>query len=122
MKMKNTALVCAAIVSFALIAPQAPASRFDSQYETHPLKVLGYGFHAVGQGLSWVIFRPIHWLVSQDNMDVVFGHKAHATEEDTHFIWEHGDYSPSIARERAERGAVTSGASSAASTRPTAKK
>lgn len=119
---KKTALVCAAVLSFALIAPQAPASRYDTQYETHPLKVIGYGFHAIGQGLSWAIFRPIHWLVSRDNLDVVFGHKTHMSEDGTEFLWEHGDYSPSIARERAARGATTSGASSAASTRPTTQK
>ncbi len=106
-----------------LLAPAANASRYDNQYETHPLKVVGYALHAVGQGMNWLVFRPIHWVVSRNNLDVVFGHKTDVREDGTEFLWEHGDYSPSIARERADRDSGASGAKSGStSTRPAARK
>ena len=41
--------------------------------------------HPVGYALEWAIFRPIHWVVAQPNLEKVFGHVSHdeyAYEED----------------------------------------
>ncbi len=115
--------VAAVALGITLLAPAANAARYHNDYETHPLKVVGYVFHAVGEGASWLIFRPIHWVVTRNNLDVVFGHKTDVREDGTEFLWEHGDYSPSIARERADRDSGAAGAKSGqTSTRPAARK
>jgi len=121
---KHVLVAAAAVVAMTFAVPPASASRYDNQVDTHPLKVVGYGFHAVGEGLSWAIFRPIHWVVTRDCFDIVFGHKADVLEDGTEFLWEHGDYSPSIMVERRDRDnrGSKSAAKKPASTRPATRK
>lgn len=42
--------------------------------ESHPFRVLAYLLNPVGVALEWVIFRPLHWVVSQPNTAPIFGH------------------------------------------------
>lgn len=51
----------------------------DSQ--SHPLRVAAYLLHPVGYGLEWLIFRPIHWVVSKPSLIRVFGHDCHEGDE-----------------------------------------
>lgn len=44
--------------------------------------------------------RPIHWFASQPNLDIIHGHQPSVREDGTYFEWVHGDYTPSIAKER----------------------
>ena len=96
---KKIAAAFLAIAFVALAVTPARASRYDDTEETHPLKVVGYAVHGAGEILSFVVFRPIHWIVSMPYLDVFFGHKAHANEAGCPFEYLHGDYSPSIAAE-----------------------
>jgi hypothetical protein len=47
----------------------------DSQ--SHPLRVAAYFINPVGYGLEWLIFRPMHWVVSRPSLINVFGHDCH---------------------------------------------
>jgi hypothetical protein len=95
----------AGIIAAALMAVALPASahRYDRTSGMHMLRIVAPFGHAVGIGLEYAITRPMHWLISRDNLDIVFGHKAHVSEDGTYFEWTHGDYSPSIAVERANK-------------------
>jgi hypothetical protein len=89
-------------VACLLIAVPASAHRFDrSSY--HPMRVVAYVLHPVGIAAEYVIARPIHYVVSQPDLDIIFGHQAYLNDEGTYFEWLHGDYEPSIKVEKRER-------------------
>ena len=52
----------------------------------HPLRYLAYLTHPFGMACEYLITRPIHWVVSQPDLDKVFGHVP--TEYDIFFVWE----------------------------------
>lgn len=79
----------------------ASADRYNRDYSGHPLQIISYPVHAVGIGLEYLVTRPIHYLVSRDNADILFGHYAQAKDDGTYFEWTHGDLKPSVAVERA---------------------
>jgi len=47
----------------------------DSQ--SHPLRLLAYIVHPVGYTLEWLVTRPFHELVSQPDLEPIFGHTSH---------------------------------------------
>jgi hypothetical protein len=47
----------------------------DSQ--AHPLRIAAYLVHPVGFAAEWLIARPIHFLVSQPELEPIFGHGPH---------------------------------------------
>jgi hypothetical protein len=82
-------LLAVLMVVFALSAPGVasaaePVDAYDDS-QSHPFRIIGYIVHPVGYALEWAIFRPIHWVVAQPNLEKVFGHVSHdeyAYEED----------------------------------------
>jgi hypothetical protein len=101
--MKKNALVAAlAIAAAAMLAVPAAAHRYDRTHD-HPLRLVGYALHPVGVAAEFAIIRPIHWIVSQPDLDIIFGHRAYLNDEGTHFEWLHGDRTPSIKIEQRNR-------------------
>ena len=100
----------AAIALVALGSTTAHADRYQRGRNDNPLRLIGYALYPVGLAAEYLVMRPIHWVVSQPHLDVVFGHKATLKEEGAYFEWGHGDYSPSIAEEIRERDAATAAA------------
>jgi hypothetical protein len=49
----------------------------DSQ--SHPLRLLAYAVNPIGFALEWLVMRPIHFVVSQEELEPVFGHTPHET-------------------------------------------
>jgi hypothetical protein len=47
----------------------------DSQ--AHPLRIAAYAVHPIGYALEWLVTRPIHAIVSQPELERVFGHQSH---------------------------------------------
>jgi len=47
----------------------------DSQ--SHPLRLVAYLLNPVGFATEWLIMRPIHFAVSQPQLERVFGHTPH---------------------------------------------
>lgn len=62
-------------------APGTPAHDYDRHYDNHPLRILSYPLHAVGIAAEYTFMRPLHWLVSQEHWDVIFGHEASVDDE-----------------------------------------
>ncbi len=52
----------------------------------NPLRIVAYLVHPFGMALEYAITRPIHWVVSQPDLDKVFGHVP--GEYDIFFVWE----------------------------------
>lgn len=99
---KRIATVLLVLGVLAMALP-ASAHRYDRTTDGHPLQWVGWAGHAIGIGLEYAIARPLHWVVSRNDLDIVFGHEVYASDEGTYFEWVHGDYSPSIKKERMER-------------------
>ncbi len=93
----------AGLLSAALVGMTLPAvaHRYDRQHDTHLLRPMAYVAHSVGILVEYTVMRPIHWAVSRDELDIVFGHQASVNDDGTYFEWVHGDYEPSIAVDRA---------------------
>jgi len=45
--------------------------------ESNPLRVAAYVIYPVGYALEWLIFRPLHYVVSRPELEPVFGHRPH---------------------------------------------
>jgi len=48
----------------------------DSQ--SHPLRIVAYALHPVGFLAEWLITRPLHRIVSQEDAQPIFGYTPHA--------------------------------------------
>lgn len=67
--------VVAVVAVVFLTAPLATANDYYDDFEdTHPLRLVSYPVHAAGYVLEWLVTRPIHVLVSQRDLEPVFGH------------------------------------------------
>lgn len=88
------------MIAIAAMAVPASADRYRRSTNDNPFRIVGYALHPVGLLIEYSIMRPIHWVVSQPDLDIVFGHQPAPQDDGTYFEWVHGDYSPSIAEER----------------------
>ena len=80
--MRSTVALLALVtwLSTSGVASAARDEYEDSQ--SHPLRVAAYLVHPVGFVLEWVIFRPLHAVVSASpETEKVFGHTPHGTDE-----------------------------------------
>jgi hypothetical protein len=67
-------LLLLAIVSLPLRATAHDAYD-DSQ--SNPFRLVAYAISPIGFALEWLVTRPIHFLVSQPELERVFGHTPH---------------------------------------------
>ncbi|MCL5271639.1 MAG: hypothetical protein M1457_14040 [bacterium] len=82
-------LLVAALLATALLALPARAGaheyvRGDSDY---PLRYIAYALHPFGIAVEYTVLRPIHWVVSQPDLDIVFGHEPTPDESKNYFEW-----------------------------------
>ncbi len=67
--------VFAVTAALVLTLPlSAYSGEYDDFEDSHPLRIIAYPVHAIGYTLEWLITRPIHALVSQPDLEPVFGH------------------------------------------------
>jgi hypothetical protein len=62
-------------VGFLLSATPVVADEFDDDTAGHPLRIVAYVLHPIGVAVEYLLFRPAHWLVSQEPMKTLFGHE-----------------------------------------------
>ena len=67
-----------ALVAILIGAP-AVARAHDAydDSEANPLRLVAYAMYPVGFALEWLVTRPIHFAVSQPQLEPVFGHVPH---------------------------------------------
>lgn len=71
---KNMAV--AAVVGVFLTGPAlAYYDEYDDYEDAHPLRLVAYPIHAAGYAIEWLVARPIHALVSQPELEPIFGHR-----------------------------------------------
>ncbi len=71
-------LAAFALAATLLVAPSAARAHdaYDDS-ESNPLRLAAYGLHPIGFVLEWVAMRPLHFLVSNRQLEPVFGHVPH---------------------------------------------
>ena len=75
--------VVAAVAVVFLTAPLAMAGDYYNDFEdTHPLRIASYPVHAAGYVIEWLAARPLHVLMSQRDLEPVFGHNKHPFDFD----------------------------------------
>lgn len=97
---RKTALAFLAAFTIVAMATPLQADRYDRTHNGHPLRLVAYILHPVGMAIEYGFVRPIHWVVSQNELDVLFGHQPHIMEDGTYFEYLHGDYTPTIGEKR----------------------
>ena len=103
--------VVAVVAVVFLTAPLATANDYYDDFEdTHPLRLVSYPLHAAGYVLEWLVTRPIHALVSQRDLEPVFGHNMHAFDFEEQ-MRQVGGTAPSLQMAAPPAPVVDSGAS-----------
>ena len=59
----------------ATTAPPAAADGYDPEMAGHPLRIIAYVLHPVGVVIDYLLMRPAHWLISQEPIQTLVGHK-----------------------------------------------
>ncbi len=67
-----------AIVGLSLALLLAGLADDYDDTQSHPLRIAAYLLHPVGFTAEWLIFRPLHYLVSRPGLERVFGHRPHS--------------------------------------------
>jgi hypothetical protein len=70
-----SSLALAAILIGAPTVVRAHDMYDDS--ESNPLRIAAYGLNPVGWGLEWLLMRPMHFVVSNPQLERIFGHVPH---------------------------------------------
>jgi hypothetical protein len=67
------------VLGAALVGAPGAARAHDAydDSESHPLRLIAYAVNPIGWGLEWLIMRPIHFVVSNPQLEPVFGHVPH---------------------------------------------
>ncbi|MFQ5664888.1 MAG: hypothetical protein ACE5I7_00500 [Candidatus Binatia bacterium] len=72
--------IAAALLAVTLACAAGPAAAVSDEYDdtqSHPLRVAAYLLNPIGYTAEWLIFRPLHYLVSRPSLEKFFGHRPH---------------------------------------------
>jgi hypothetical protein len=71
-------LISLALATTVIAAPlTARAHDAYDDSESHPLRLAAYAVSPVGFALEWLVTRPIHFVVSNPQLERIFGHVPH---------------------------------------------
>lgn len=86
--MKKYLALAGLALGLFLLPATADAHVYDRDDSDHPLRYVAYALHPIGIAIEYGVLRQIHWIVSQPDWDVIFGHEAYPEkEQDTYFEW-----------------------------------
>ena len=75
--MRKVMMLAAATALVGMMnATPAVADEYDD-LQSHPLRMLAYIVHPVGFAAEWLLTRPFHEVVSQPDLEPIFGHHTH---------------------------------------------
>ena len=75
MKLARLFLICGLLTALTAVPVRAMDDYDDSQ--SNPLRLAAYLLHPVGFVAEWLVLRPFHRIVAQDDMEAIFGHVPH---------------------------------------------
>jgi hypothetical protein len=74
---KRSFVLAIALTALVAVAPAARAHDAYDDSEANPLRIVAYAINPIGFALEWLVTRPIHMVVSQPQLEPVFGHVPH---------------------------------------------
>ena len=77
--MKHLLIALVAAVGLVMVPATGRAHDAYDDTQSHPLRLIAYAVHPIGYGIEWLVMRPIHFLVSQPNLEKITGHTPHET-------------------------------------------
>lgn len=72
--------IAAGLLAMTLAFTAGPAFAVSDAYDdsqSNPLRVAAYLIYPIGFTAEWLIFRPLHYVVSRPYLEQVFGHSSH---------------------------------------------
>lgn len=83
-------LIALTVLGVAALWPTtAQAHTYDRDDSEHPLRYMAYVVYPFGIAAEYLVLRPIHWVVSQPHLDVLFGHEVQPREDSKEYMdWE----------------------------------
>jgi len=75
MKLGRIFVVAGLLVALVAL-PARAVDRYDDS-QANPLRLAAYLVHPIGFLAEWLVTRPFHRIVSQDDLEPVFGHIPH---------------------------------------------
>lgn len=87
--MKKTLIATLFALALTALPTVSQAHVYDRENSDYPLRYVAYALYPIGMAVEYGILRPIHWIVSRPNLDILFGHEPNREEEEgTYFEWE----------------------------------
>lgn len=75
--MKRIVLALGVVGCLGLMPTGALAHDAYDDSQSHPLRIAAYLVNPIGFAVEWLVTRPFHFMVSQPQLEPVFGHTAH---------------------------------------------
>lgn len=74
-----TRLFVVGALAVGLVLGAVPARAHDhyDDSQSHPLRLAAYAVHPAGWAFEWLVTKPVHFLVSQKELESIFGHHPH---------------------------------------------
>ena len=72
--------IAAGLLAMVLGFTAGPAAASPDAYDdsqSYPLRVAAYLIYPIGFTAEWLVFRPLHYVVSRPYLEPVFGHVSH---------------------------------------------
>ena len=92
MKLLIGTLAVAAVLAGMPVRASAHDIYDDSQ--SHPLRIIAYAVNPIGAALEWIVMRPMHFLVSDPQLEPLFGHTPHEDPFSTYKSYDGYDAEP----------------------------
>lgn len=75
--MKRLLTTLAVVACLAGLPARGLAHDAYDDSQAHPLRIAAFMVSPLGFAAEWLITRPIHFLVSQPQLEPIFGHEPH---------------------------------------------
>ena len=74
-------LAAVLLLGSSFVSAPAAADEYDPQRAGHPLRVIAYILHPIGVAFDYLLFRPAHYVGSQEPFRTIFGHQGRSDED-----------------------------------------
>lgn len=85
--MKKTLLAGAFALALLAMPSLGSAHQYDRDDSDYLPRYVAYAVYPIGIALEYGLLRPIHYMVSQPDLCIIFGHQPCESEDYDYFEW-----------------------------------